>query len=110
MSQSSGKFFFKIDEGLRAYEVGPPNPWGRRFHQELRHSRIFQFTAAIERVGRMPLREMGSRGREWMRREFGWHDRAAQMVEAYEKVGTLCGSRRPLEVAGGRHSEAASER
>ena len=66
--------------------------------------------AAIEIIGRMPLRDMGSRGREWMSREFGWHDRAGQMVEVYEKVGTLRGSEPPAQGAAARHSEAVSER
>jgi len=38
---------------------------------------------AIEQMGRMPIREMGVRGREWMMREFTWKQRAREMLECY---------------------------
>jgi glycosyltransferase involved in cell wall biosynthesis len=41
---------------------------------------------AIEQMGRMPLHEMGHRGRNWMEREFSWSDRARDFMELY---GTL---------------------
>jgi len=43
---------------------------------------------AIERICSMPLQEMGLRGREWMRREFGWDLAASKMVEVYRNLLT----------------------
>jgi glycosyltransferase involved in cell wall biosynthesis len=37
---------------------------------------------------RWPLREMGERGRAWMRREFGWGEVARSMMSAYERAAT----------------------
>ena len=39
---------------------------------------------AIERLSASPLNEMGQRGREWMKREFSWRERAQDMIHAYE--------------------------
>jgi glycosyltransferase involved in cell wall biosynthesis len=39
---------------------------------------------AIQRMSTMPLTEMGCRGREWMRREFGWPQVARKMIKTYE--------------------------
>lgn len=41
---------------------------------------------AIARMASMPLREMGARGREWMRREFSWDEVAERMIAVYELV------------------------
>jgi glycosyltransferase involved in cell wall biosynthesis len=41
---------------------------------------------AIDRVSRMPLREMGERGRDWMEREFNWARIAARMVDVYLRL------------------------
>jgi glycosyltransferase involved in cell wall biosynthesis len=41
---------------------------------------------AIVRMAAMPLREMGARGREWMRREFSWDEAAQRMIAVYELV------------------------
>jgi glycosyltransferase involved in cell wall biosynthesis len=41
---------------------------------------------AIQRMSTMPLTEMGCRGREWMRREFGWQQVANKMVKTYERL------------------------
>jgi glycosyltransferase involved in cell wall biosynthesis len=38
---------------------------------------------AIERMSRMPLREMGQRGRDWMQKEFSWDQRSHEMVACY---------------------------
>lgn len=42
--------------------------------------------AAIERMNRMPLREMGHKGRDWMQRECSWPDRARDMLELYRTL------------------------
>lgn len=42
--------------------------------------------AAVEEISRRPLRDMGQRGREWMRRAFSWDQRAKTMAEIYKKV------------------------
>jgi len=42
---------------------------------------------AIEQISRMPLREMGRRGREWMAKEFSWDKQAQQVLTCYK---TLC--------------------
>jgi glycosyltransferase involved in cell wall biosynthesis len=41
---------------------------------------------AIERMNRMPLCEMGQRGREWMQKEFSWDKQAKEMIRVYEDV------------------------
>jgi glycosyltransferase involved in cell wall biosynthesis len=41
---------------------------------------------AIERMSKMPLREMGQRAREWMEKEFSWSDRAQDMMKLYESL------------------------
>jgi glycosyltransferase involved in cell wall biosynthesis len=41
---------------------------------------------AIVRMSRMPLREMGQRGREWMRKEFAWPAVAEKMMQAYHRL------------------------
>lgn len=41
---------------------------------------------AIERMNRMPLREMGERGRDWMKREFAWPGIAEQMIGLYQRM------------------------
>jgi glycosyltransferase involved in cell wall biosynthesis len=41
---------------------------------------------AIGRICRMPIREMGRRGREWMLREFSWSSVAGQMVSLYRSL------------------------
>ena len=39
---------------------------------------------AVERMARMPLDEMGRRGRDWMAREFSWQECAAEMMQLYQ--------------------------
>lgn len=46
-----------------------------------------ELAKAIEQMSRMPLREMGQRGREWMQREFGWDIRAQEIIKCYEATG-----------------------
>jgi glycosyltransferase involved in cell wall biosynthesis len=41
---------------------------------------------AIVRAASMPLREMGAKGRAWMRAEFGWPARAARMLQLYRSM------------------------
>ncbi len=41
---------------------------------------------AIGKMARMPLEEMGLRGREWMLREFNWASVAQRMVELYRSL------------------------
>ena len=47
--------------------------------------------SAIEKMSRMPLREMGSRGRGWMKEEFSSPVVAAKMMEVYR--GQVTGNR-----------------
>jgi glycosyltransferase involved in cell wall biosynthesis len=42
-------------------------------------------TKAIEQICRMPLREMGEQGRDWMKKEFTWELRAQEMIAVYEE-------------------------
>ncbi len=42
--------------------------------------------AAITQMNRMPLREMGRRGREWMQREFSWDLMAERTIELYDSL------------------------
>jgi len=42
--------------------------------------------AATRRLSDLPLADMGSRGREWMQREFSWPAIAQQMVSEYDKL------------------------
>jgi glycosyltransferase involved in cell wall biosynthesis len=42
--------------------------------------------AAIERMSRMPLAEMGERGRRWMEEEFTWETVAREMLQLYGKL------------------------
>jgi len=41
---------------------------------------------AIERISRLPRREMGQRGREWMRAEFSWDHGAREMLSCYKRL------------------------
>jgi len=41
---------------------------------------------AIERIGDMPLGEMGRRGRSWMAEEFSWKRRAREMRKYYSSL------------------------
>jgi len=41
---------------------------------------------ALDQINRMPMREMGQRGREWMQREFSWSDRAKDMSSLYHSL------------------------
>ncbi len=41
---------------------------------------------AIERIRRMPLEEMGLRGRAWMQKEFSWEERAREMIRCYQEA------------------------
>jgi glycosyltransferase involved in cell wall biosynthesis len=43
---------------------------------------------AIEQMSRMPLHEMGQRGREWMEKEFTWKRRASEMIACYTQMAT----------------------
>jgi len=40
----------------------------------------------IDRISRMPLVEMGKKGRAWMRAEFSWDTIAAQTIRVYERM------------------------
>jgi glycosyltransferase involved in cell wall biosynthesis len=42
--------------------------------------------AAIARISRMPLGEMGERGRRWMEEEFAWETVAREMLRLYGKL------------------------
>jgi glycosyltransferase involved in cell wall biosynthesis len=42
--------------------------------------------AAIERMSRMPLGEMGERGHRWMEEEFTWETVAREMLRLYGKL------------------------
>lgn len=42
--------------------------------------------ASIERMSRMPLAEMGQRGRRWMEEEFSWETVSRAMLELYGKL------------------------
>jgi len=42
--------------------------------------------ATITKMNTMPLREMGTRGREWVGREFSWDQAAARMIDVYQRV------------------------
>lgn len=44
---------------------------------------------AIAGMSSRPLREMGRRGREWMKREFAWTSLAAQMINVYRDARTM---------------------
>ena len=41
---------------------------------------------ALARMSRMPLREMGQRGRQWIQREFSWDERAKEMADLYYTI------------------------
>jgi glycosyltransferase involved in cell wall biosynthesis len=41
---------------------------------------------AMMRACEMPLREMGERGREWVRREFSWDEAASRMIATYQAL------------------------
>jgi len=43
---------------------------------------------AIERMSRMPLSEMGGRGRDWMKKEFSWDRTAHEMMLCYKRLMT----------------------
>jgi len=43
-------------------------------------------SGAIERAARLPLREMGARGREWMLRDFNWPAVARRMLDVYQEL------------------------
>lgn len=47
---------------------------------------------AIEDISKMPLAEMGQRGREWMQQEFSWSSIAAAMMETYKEMLQGCTS------------------
>jgi glycosyltransferase involved in cell wall biosynthesis len=41
---------------------------------------------AIRRIRRMPVAEMGRRGREWMQTEFTWESKARRMAALYSEL------------------------
>jgi glycosyltransferase involved in cell wall biosynthesis len=41
---------------------------------------------AIERMTRMPLREMGERGRKWMQNDFTWDSKAKSMIKLFRSL------------------------
>src|SRR5439155_27327241 len=43
---------------------------------------------AIGQMSRMPLREMGTRGREWMAKEYSWDKRAQEFLACYNPLCT----------------------
>jgi glycosyltransferase involved in cell wall biosynthesis len=57
-------------------------------------------TSAIVRASRMPLREMGQRGRDWMAKEFNWPRIAARMLEVYKGLQDRHDGERPYPNAG----------
>ncbi len=50
--------------------------------------------AAIQRIARMPRLEMGAAGRCWMRAEFSWETRSADMAKVYANFSTTGGGMR----------------
>jgi len=54
-------------------------------------------TKAIERAKRLPLEEMGMRGREWMKRDYSWDMIASRMLDEYNEL-ILDNAKRPLVV------------
>jgi glycosyltransferase involved in cell wall biosynthesis len=40
----------------------------------------------LEKMSTMPLSDMGSAGREWMKREFSWEAVAASMADLYRRL------------------------
>ena len=44
--------------------------------------------AAVRKAARLPLGELGSRGRAWMEHEFGWSSIAARMAALYSELFT----------------------
>jgi glycosyltransferase involved in cell wall biosynthesis len=42
--------------------------------------------AAIKQISKMPLREMGQRGRDWMAREYSWDLMAKRTMELYSSI------------------------
>ncbi len=47
---------------------------------------------ALRRISKMPLEEMGARGRAWMEREFGWERKAAEMLRVYRELAGMTAS------------------
>jgi glycosyltransferase involved in cell wall biosynthesis len=41
---------------------------------------------AIDQIERMPLADMGKKGRAWMKSEFSWEQVGRRMLELYERV------------------------
>lgn len=50
---------------------------------------------AIQQMSRLPLREMGSKGRAWMQNEFSWHRHAQEMLACYERLVTRSSAHGP---------------
>lgn len=44
---------------------------------------------AIDQMSRMPLNEMGQKGRDWMQREFAWNHVAQKMLQLYQGLADL---------------------
>jgi glycosyltransferase involved in cell wall biosynthesis len=42
--------------------------------------------SGIQQMSKMPLREVGQRGREWMRRDFSWEFVAKEMLKLCNKI------------------------
>jgi glycosyltransferase involved in cell wall biosynthesis len=45
--------------------------------------------SAIDAISRMPLKDMGLRGRQWMESEYSWDHTSRQMIELYHRVLAL---------------------
>ena len=45
-----------------------------------------ELARAIDRAISMPLREMGMRGREWIKRDFSWTQATAQLIQTYRSL------------------------
>ncbi|MBN4054641.1 glycosyltransferase [Nitrospira defluvii] len=43
-------------------------------------------TNAVERIRKMPLREMGQIGRKWVEKEFSWNERVGRMIQLYKML------------------------
>lgn len=59
--------------------------------------------AAMLQMSRMPLREMGQRGREWMIRDFSWQERAEEFWRLYKEITAAPAGAEPYRAEQGRN-------
>jgi glycosyltransferase involved in cell wall biosynthesis len=57
-------------------------------------------SSSIQKMSTSPLREMGQRGREWLKQEFRWDVAADSIVNCYERVIAGCVENRVLHGGG----------